>query len=92
MFALGGWLPLVFRADSYFAHPVLSARLEGCCQILLGLEDKSAENIFGRIDAKKLRSSMTLFALVSENNLFGEVLQKYFDGREDFKTKNIVSK
>lgn len=80
------------EAKNYLEHPVLGSRLEECCQILLELEDKSAESIFGGIDAKKLKSSMTLFALVSEKEIFREVLQKYFVGKEDVRTKKIVSK
>ncbi|MDH6341896.1 uncharacterized protein (DUF1810 family) [Parabacteroides sp. PFB2-12] len=80
------------EAKNYLEHPVLGSRLEECCQILLELEDKSAESIFGGIDAKKLKSSMTLFALVSEKEIFREVLQKYFGGKEDVRTKKIVSK
>ena len=40
----------------------------------------------------KLRSSMALFALVSdENSVFHKVLDKYFNGKYDYKTINIMN-
>src|ERR1700757_3448214 len=50
------------EARAYLAHPVLGARLLDCARIVGELDDRSAEEIFGAIDAMKLRSSMTLFA------------------------------
>ena len=43
-----------------------------------------------RIDAIKLRSSMTLFDLVSPNDLFGDVLNSFFEGRRDSRTIALV--
>ena len=36
--------------------------------------NKSAQEIFGELDAIKVRSCMTLFELVSDNEIFGNVL------------------
>src|SRR6201981_829426 len=47
------------RAD--LAHPVLGARLTECAEVLAGLRDRTAEQVFGEVDAMKLCSSMTLF-------------------------------
>lgn len=47
---------------------------------------------FGFTDAMKLKSSMTLFSLISEDPLFMQILQTYFEGKEDFLTKNIANK
>src|SRR5580692_8395320 len=49
------------EARAYLAHPVLGPRLTGCAQILNQLTGTTAEQVFGSIDAVKLRSSMTLF-------------------------------
>jgi uncharacterized protein (DUF1810 family) len=74
----------VDEARRYLAHPVLGPRLEECAGILVDLGPRSAREIFGPIDAMKLRSSMTLFACAApENPLFNEVLQRYFDGNPD---------
>jgi uncharacterized protein (DUF1810 family) len=72
------------EARRYLAHPILGPRLEECARILTELSGRTAEDIFGSIDAVKLRSSMTLFARAApENRLFREVLDRYFGGVED---------
>lgn len=71
-------------ARRYLAHPVLGERLEECARILTELDGKTAHDIFGSIDAMKLRSSMTLFARAApEDTLFSEVLDRYFGGVAD---------
>lgn len=50
---------------------------------MLTLEGKSAVEIFGRTYAMKLRSSMTLFNAVAEEDLFQKVLDKYYSGKAD---------
>ena len=52
----------VAEARAYLAHPVLGPRLRECARIVASTEGRSAERIFGPVDAMKLRSSMTLFA------------------------------
>jgi uncharacterized protein (DUF1810 family) len=74
------------EARAYLAHPVLGPRLRACAPIVVGTEGRSAERIFGPVDAMKLRSSMTLFAAVDEQpdeNVFRTVLAKYYDGVAD---------
>ena len=51
------------EARAYLAHPLLSVRLAELCEVLLGLDKKQTEDIFGHVDAKKLQSSMTLLPL-----------------------------
>ena len=69
------------EAQAYLAHPVLGPRLIECAEIVAGHTDRSAEQIFGGIDAMKLRSSMTLFAAAdSDQSVFSDVLDHYFDG------------
>lgn len=79
------------EATQYLNHPVLGNRLSECCRILLGLENKTAEDIFGSVDAMKLKSSMTLFSLVSDNPVFNRVLNKYYKGIKDSATLKIIS-
>lgn len=72
------------EARAYLAHPVLGPRLVDCARILAATEGNSAAAIFGDIDAMKLRSSMTLFMTAApDEQVFREVLQKYFDGAPD---------
>ena len=79
------------EAKAYIAHPLLSARLIEISDVLLTLEKKNPEDIFGYVYAMKLRSSMTLFSLVSENNsVFHKLLQKYYSAEPDSMTLSLV--
>jgi uncharacterized protein (DUF1810 family) len=72
------------EAAAYVAHPVLGERLRECARILTELQGRSAEEVFGGLDAQKLRSSMTLFARAAPGEpLFADVLAMYFGGEED---------
>ncbi|HET8915531.1 MAG TPA: DUF1810 domain-containing protein [Propionibacteriaceae bacterium] len=69
------------EAQAYLAHPVLGPRLVECATLVASHRGLSAEQIFGGIDAIKLRSSMTLFAHADpDQKVFGEVIDQYFEG------------
>jgi uncharacterized protein (DUF1810 family) len=79
------------EARAYVAHDVLGPRLIECARILCELEGRTATEIFGGIDAIKLRSSMTLFAYAdSANPIFGQVLEAYFGGVPDEATERLL--
>ena len=80
------------EAIAYLEHPVLSGRLYELCGELLKHKDKSAYEIFGDIDAMKLKSSMTLFALTSEEyTIFDDVLEGFFEGEMDEVTVKLIN-
>ena len=80
------------EAKAYLAHPVLSGRLYELCGELLKHKDKTALEIFGDIDEMKLKSSMTLFALTSEDyTVFDEVLENFFGGEMDEVTVKLIN-
>ena len=80
------------EAKAYLAHPVLSGRLYELCCELLKHKDKTALEIFGDIDEMKLKSSMTLFALTSEDyTIFDEVLECFFGGEMDEVTVKLIN-
>ncbi len=80
------------EAQEYLAHPVLGARMRECCQVLLALEGKTAHEIFRQPDDLKFRSSLTLFAQAApEESLFDDLLVKYFDGKEDPATLELLA-
>ena len=80
------------EARAYLAHPVLGARLRECCQTVMNLRIKSAEEIFGSTDAMKFRSCLTLFTETDHDEvLFFNLLEKYFDGDADEATLEILS-
>ena len=78
------------EAREYLAHPLLGQRLRELTQILLGLEECQAEQIFGEIDVLKLFSSLTLFDIVEPCRDFSRLLDKFFDGRRDTRTEAIL--
>jgi uncharacterized protein (DUF1810 family) len=79
------------EARAYLAHPVLGSRLHECAGILSELEGRSAQEIFGGIDAIKLRSSMTLFARADPDRPeFRKVLDVYFGGDPDRATERLL--
>ena len=80
------------EAANYWRHPVLGPRLAECTQLVLDVQDRSAEEIFGMPDTLKFHSSMTLFSLaVAEIDLFSRVIDKYFSGLPDSKTLQLLA-
>ena len=81
------------EAIAYLHHSVLGPRLREITEALLEVKGKSALEIMGSPDYLKLKSCMTLFALVSnENSLFQRVLDKYFGGKLDERTIDLLEK
>lgn len=78
------------EARAYVAHPVLGARLREISRVLLSLDSRDATEIMGRPDDVKLRSSMTLFAAVSDDPVFQRILDEFFAGKADEKTLRIL--
>jgi uncharacterized protein (DUF1810 family) len=79
------------EARAYLAHPVLGARLIECATVLTGLTGRTAEQIFGEVDALKLRSSITLFMRAAPGEpVFRQVLDQYFGGEPDSATENRI--
>jgi uncharacterized protein (DUF1810 family) len=72
------------EARAYLGHAVLGPRLLESARIVAETEGRSAEQIFGGIDAHKLRSSMTLFSRAAPHEpVFAQVLERYFGGVAD---------
>lgn len=74
------------EAKAYLDHPILGKRLREITQALFDCNNHSADDIFGFPDVLKARSCMTLFDLVSPNDIFNEVLYKYYEGQRCDKT------
>jgi uncharacterized protein (DUF1810 family) len=74
----------LLEARAYLAHPVLGPRLIESATVVAQTRGRTAEQIFGGIDALKLRSCATLFLRADpEEPVFGQVLARYFDGLPD---------
>ena len=79
------------EAKAYLSHPVLGPRLLACAEAAVGVVGKSAHEIFGSPDDMKLRSCATLFAQVSaEGSVFHRVLDRFFDGKPDQRTLELL--
>jgi uncharacterized protein (DUF1810 family) len=76
----------VAEARAYLDHPVLGPRLRESAAVVRDTEGRSALEIFGSPDDLKLRSCATLFASVSGEPVFEQLLENYFDGQHDEKT------
>jgi uncharacterized protein (DUF1810 family) len=83
----------VAEAEAYLAHPLLGRRLLESVQAVLGVEGRSALEVFGSPDDMKLRSCATLFATVSPaGSVFQQVLDRYFGGEPDDKTLRLLKR
>lgn len=78
------------EARAYLAHEVLGNRLRECVSALLRIENRTALEIFGPIDEMKLRSSLTLFNAASEEAIFDQAIDRYFNGQTDDLTLGIL--
>ena len=82
------------EAVEFLSDPYLGDNLRAISKELLSKATNNAEDIFGHIDAMKLKSSMTLFhvagEMCDENRVFYDVLTKYFNGEFDEKTLELI--
>ncbi|WP_293675900.1 DUF1810 domain-containing protein [uncultured Phenylobacterium sp.] len=79
------------EARAYLAHPVLGPRLHASVAALNGLEDRTAQDIFGSPDDLKLQSCLTLFARAADDNAgFLEALGKYYGGDVDHQSIQML--
>lgn len=76
----------IAEATAYLNHQYLGAHLREITEALLKHEGKSAVDIMGGTDALKLRSCMTLFDLVSPNDIFRKVIDTFYSGKLDLIT------
>lgn len=79
------------EAKAYMTHPILSKRLIEISNALMALHTNDAREVMGYPDDLKLKSSMTLFSLVSENPIFQQVLDKFFYGEKDRQTILMIA-
>ena len=84
------------EAKAYLADDTLGPRLLECTQALLGLDANDPTAVLGYPDDLKVRSSMTLFEAAAEGDArwqaFGAVLNKYYAGKRDRATLDILAK
>jgi uncharacterized protein (DUF1810 family) len=72
------------EAAAYLKHLILGPRLRECVKLVNAVEGRSISQILGCPDDLKFRSSMTLFATIaSDNQVFKDAVEKYFNGEPD---------
>ena len=64
------------EAKAYFEHPILRKRLIKAAQVMLN-QEKPLHEIFSNLGVLKLRSCMLLFASISDEPIFKQVINKY---------------
>lgn len=80
------------EAKEYLKHPVLGKRLIEMCNAVLQIQSDNPGEVFGFPDNMKLCSSMTLFEQADPaNSVFGQVLDKFFKGKRDEKTLELLN-
>lgn len=82
----------LLEARAYLEHPVLSARLrEAVLAMTAHSGSKTAEDVLGRTDAMKLRSCLTLFDVVSLEDIFSEALVYLYEGTRCRRTLDLIA-
>lgn len=79
------------EAKEFLSNSYLRNNLITICEALLKLEISDSEEIFGYTDSLKLKSSMTLFEIVSEDEIFSKVLNKFYQSSRDQSTLEILN-
>ena len=79
------------EAVAYLQNATLNGRIHEICEALLSHKGKPINKIFGSIDAEKVKASMTLFDVVSPNEIFAQVLDAFFDGERDQRTLELLN-
>jgi uncharacterized protein (DUF1810 family) len=77
------------EARAYLAHPLLGPRLHECVVAIADLAGTTAIEVFGEVDAMKLRSSLTLFSRAGGGPVFAAALEKWF-GSPDPRTLQLL--
>ena len=77
------------EARAYLNNELLKDHIIEISNALLELDKTDPVEVFGDVDALKLKSSMTLFSYVSDDEIFNKVIDKYFNGSKDLTTVRI---
>lgn len=80
------------EAEAYLAHPILGARLVRLCEALMGHPESTADQIMGPVDARKLQSSLTVFAAIpGAPQVFSALLETFYQGIECPETLEMLA-
>ena len=79
------------EAEAYLQHPILGQRIREISEALLLHNGKDVKDIFGELDAGKVRSCMTMFDYLSPNDVFGQVLDVFYGGKRGGRTLKVLN-
>ena len=72
------------EARDYLEHPILGPKLRECTRLVTNVQGRTIEEILGRPDDLKFRSSMTLFSgVAADAKDFTDALEKFYGGKRD---------
>jgi uncharacterized protein (DUF1810 family) len=80
------------EAVAYLGHGVLGSRLRECTALVNGIEGRTILEILGSPDDLKFHSSMTLFGAVSSDPKFAVAITKFYEGKRDQRTLDLLSR
>jgi uncharacterized protein (DUF1810 family) len=80
------------EAVAYLGHGVLGSRLRECTALVNGIEGRTILEILGSPDDLKFHSSMTLFGAVSSDPKFAVAITKFYGGKRDQRTLDLLSR
>lgn len=79
------------EAEAYLHHSILGQRIREISEALLLHKGKDVKDIFGELDAGKVRSCMTMFDYLSPNDVFGQVLDAFYGGKRGGRTLKVLN-
>lgn len=79
------------EAEAFLQHPVLGQRIREISIALLQHKSKDINEIFGELDAGKVRSCMTMFDYLSPNDVFAQVLDTFYGGKRGGRTLKVLN-
>lgn len=80
------------EARAYLDHSLLGPRLHECIAAVLATGGRAADEIFGSLDAMKVRSSMTLFHRAAPDDpVFATMLDRFYGGVPDARTDALLT-
>jgi len=80
------------EAVAYLGHGVLGSRLRECTALVNAIEGQTIREILGSPDDLKFCSSMTLFGAVSSEAVFADAIAKFYGGRSDRRTLDLLAR
>jgi uncharacterized protein (DUF1810 family) len=80
------------EAVAYLDHAILGPRLRECTALVNAVQDRTIREILGSPDDLKFCSSMTLFATVSSDPAFAEAIAKFYGGKPDDRTLDLLAR